>query len=83
MLIIAIVASVVAVMLDSMAGVRARWGPSLRAFEWAITVAFTAEYLLRLLSARGAWRYARSFFGLIDLSRGSFLAQTGQPGGYL
>lgn len=66
-LIVAILASVVAVLLESMSGVRAAWGPQLRTFEWAITLAFTLEYVLRLVSARGARKYARSFYGIIDL----------------
>lgn len=66
-LIVAILASVVAILLESMTGVRAAWGRQLRTFEWAVTLAFTLEYVLRLVSARGARRYARSFYGLIDL----------------
>lgn len=31
------------------------------------TAVFTIEYLLRLLSARRAWNYVRSYYGLIDL----------------
>lgn len=42
-------------------------GGALRAFEWAITVLFTLEYVARLASAPQPRRYARSFFGVIDL----------------
>ena len=35
--------------------------------EWVFTALFTAEYLLRLLIVRHPWRYATSFFGIIDL----------------
>jgi voltage-gated potassium channel len=66
-LILLILASVIVVMLDSVAGIRARYGVVLRTFEWVFTVLFTVEYVLRLLSAHKAARYARSFFGLIDL----------------
>ena len=66
-LIVAIVASVVVVMLESVAGVRARYGDELRIAEWAFTLLFTAEYLLRLAVVGRPLRYARSFFGVIDL----------------
>lgn len=66
-LIVAILASVVVVMIDSVAGIRTRFGPGLRWLEWAFTVLFTIEYILRLASARGPFRYARSFFGIVDL----------------
>ncbi len=66
-LIITIIVSIVAVMLESVAPVRARFGPQLRAIEWVITILFTVEYFLRLLCVGQPARYARSFFGVIDL----------------
>jgi voltage-gated potassium channel len=67
LLLLAIVASVAVVMLESVASVRARAGPTLRALEWGFTILFTVEYLLRLFSVRRPLRYAVSAFGLIDL----------------
>ena len=67
LLILAIVASVVAVMLDSMASVQKAAGGVLSAAEWAFTILFTIEYVLRLYAAPRRLRYARSFFGVIDL----------------
>jgi voltage-gated potassium channel len=67
LLLVAIVSSVLVVMLESVASVRARSGPTLRALEWAFTALFTVEYLLRLVSVRQPLRYARSGFGIIDL----------------
>ncbi len=66
-LILLIVCSVVVVMFESMAGVRARYGALLRALEWGITAIFTVEYVLRLLCVARPGAYARSFFGLVDL----------------
>jgi voltage-gated potassium channel len=66
-LILAIVASVAAVMLDSMAGIRHAYGPLLLAVEWLFTLLFTVEYLLRLFSVQRPVRYATSFFGVVDL----------------
>lgn len=66
-LIAAILASVAAVMLESVREVSQRYGGGLRAAEWVFTALFTIEYGLRLASARGARRYASSFFGVVDL----------------
>ncbi len=66
-LIAAIVASVVTVTLESVAHIRADYGPQLHAAEWAFTGLFTVEYALRLICVRRPLRYARSFFGVIDL----------------
>jgi voltage-gated potassium channel len=63
----AIVLSVFAVLLDSVASVRARWGGELHAIEWFFTLLFTVEYLLRLATVRRPGEYARSFFGVVDL----------------
>ena len=67
MLLIAIMSSVAVVLLESVAEVRARVGPTLRALEWGFTILFTVEYILRLASVSRPLRYARSPFGLIDL----------------
>jgi voltage-gated potassium channel len=63
----AIVLSVLVVMLDSMAGFAERHGVWLARAEWAFTALFTVEYVLRVYAARERWRYARSFFGIVDL----------------
>lgn len=62
-----IVASVTVIILDSMASVHARHGRLLTHLEWGFTLAFTAEYLVRLLCVRRPLRYARSGYGIIDL----------------
>ena len=66
-LLVAILASIVAVMLESVASVRHQAGPLLRAAEWLFTLLFTAEYAARLAVVERPVRYARSFFGLVDL----------------
>lgn len=63
----AIVLSVALVLLDSVAAVREAFGGWLYTAEWVFTALFTIEYVLRLLSAPRPWRYARSFFGVVDL----------------
>ncbi len=67
-LIISIIASVIAVMLDSVASIRAEYGVALYAMEWLFTILFTVEYALRLVCAPRPAAYARSFFGLVDLA---------------
>lgn len=66
-LIVAILLSVTVVILDSVAGISARYGRELKAIEWMFTIVFTVEYGLRLYSSRRPARYARSFFGIVDL----------------
>ena len=66
-LLVAILVSVLAVMLESVPDIRREYGGALRAVEWALTVVFTIEYALRLVAVDHPWRYVRSFFGLVDL----------------
>ncbi|GGK35713.1 hypothetical protein GCM10008955_32080 [Deinococcus malanensis] len=66
-LIAAILLSVLAVMLDSVRPYQIRFGTVLRQLEWTLTILFTLEYVVRLITARHARVYARSFFGLVDL----------------
>jgi voltage-gated potassium channel len=66
-LIIAIVASVAAVMLDSVSGIHDRYGAFLYGVEWFFTILFTIEYALRLWCIQNTKLYARSFYGVIDL----------------
>lgn len=66
-LLAAILGSVAAVMLDSVAAVQARYGAWLLRLEWGFTALFTIEYAARLASVRYPSRYATSFFGVVDL----------------
>ena len=66
-LMVVIILSVVAVMLESSSAIQARYGPWLRTFEWIVTILFTIEYVLRLFCVGKPVRYARSFFGIVDL----------------
>ncbi|MCB9475432.1 MAG: ion transporter [Deltaproteobacteria bacterium] len=66
-LLVAIVASVAAVLLESVESIRVHHGTALLRVEWFFTVAFTIEYALRLISVRRPSKYALSFFGLVDL----------------
>lgn len=66
-LLIAIVASVVAVVLESVPSIRASHGRLLLAIEWGFTLLFTAEYVLRLVCVARPRKYAMSFYGAVDL----------------
>ena len=66
-LIVAILASVGVVMLDSVGSIREPYYGAFQVAEWFFTVLFSVEYLLRLWVVRRPERYALSFFGLVDL----------------
>ena len=66
-LIVAIIASVMVVMLDSVGPVKARWHAALLVSEWFFTLLFALEYAVRLWTVKRPRRYATSFFGVIDL----------------
>lgn len=66
-LILAILASVVVVMLDSVEPLRGRYHGLFVSLEWTFTTLFTIEYLLRIISVRKPWRYIFSFYGIVDL----------------
>lgn len=66
-LLVAILISLLVVMLDSVDTLAGRYRSLLTSFEWGFTVLFSIEYILRLYCAKSRWRYALSFFGLVDL----------------
>jgi len=66
LVLLAIVASVVVVMLESVDEIRAAWGTTLWAIEIGLTLAFTVEFALRCYCVRRPWNYVRSFFGQVD-----------------
>ncbi len=67
LLLVVIVISVIAVMLESMTGIEVQYGNLLYIIEWVITICFTLEYLLRIWVARKSIKYMISFYGVIDL----------------
>jgi voltage-gated potassium channel len=62
-----IIASVSVVMMDSVSGLRSRYGPELLVIEWAFTLLFTLEYVVRIWCVKNVRAYVFSFFGIIDL----------------
>ena len=66
-LIMSILLSIVAVMLDSVKEINQEYGSVLYVIEWLFTILFTIEYILRLSCIGRPAHYARSFFGIVDL----------------
>ena len=66
-LLVLIVLSVIAVLLDSMESIHQQYGTLLNRAEWIYTVIFTVEYFLRIISSRSKTGYIFSFYGIIDL----------------
>jgi len=66
-LLIAILLSVFAVIIETVPSIESHHKLFFFYFESIVTLIFSMEYLLRLFVARKPLRYALSFFGLIDL----------------
>src|SRR3954468_16857810 len=66
-LLLLITASVLVVMLDSVASWHQRYGAFFRWMELAFTALFTLEYVLRLISIQKPLRFVFSFLGILDL----------------
>ena len=66
-LLVAILLSVMAVILESVSTISIDFGEELRIIEWVFTVIFTMEYLARLYVIKNKIKYAISFFGIVDL----------------
>ena len=74
-LLIAILLSVLLVMLESVKEIsQAQWGTTRLSYgdifniiEWGITIMFSVEYILRIVTVKKSWAYIFSFYGIIDL----------------
>jgi voltage-gated potassium channel len=66
LLLVTIVSSLVAVMLESIDSIHQQYGDILRTFEWIVTILFTIEYFLRIYATGKPWKYIFSFYGIID-----------------
>lgn len=66
-LIILVILSVFAVVIETVDSIHHDFQKLLFGAEWVFTVLFTIEYILRLLCVKKPMKYATSFFGLVDL----------------
>jgi len=66
-LLIAILASVLVIMLDSVRALQEMFHLGFVILEWVFTILFTLEYALRLWCVNRPIKYVFSFYGLVDL----------------
>ncbi|WP_345953629.1 ion transporter [Mucilaginibacter sp. PAMB04168] len=66
-LLIAIFTSIIVVMLDSVQNIHQKYGELFYYLEWAYSILFTIEYVLRLVSIKRPLSYVVSPLGIIDL----------------
>lgn len=59
--------SVIVVMLETVPGYQDQYGKLFITLEWIFTVVFTIEYALRMYCVYKPMKYAKSFYGIIDL----------------
>lgn len=62
-----ILLSVILVMLETVEGFDGKYHKQVVFLEWVITIFFTIEYLLRIITTRKPLKYVFSFYGIIDL----------------
>jgi len=66
-LLMAIIASIVLVMLESVKSFDNKFHNFLNISEWVITILFSLEYIARIISVKKPLKYITSFYGVIDL----------------
>ncbi len=66
-LLMLIIISIAAIMFESVAAIRFKYGHTLHIIEWTITILFTVEYIARILTVRKPVKYILSAYGIIDL----------------
>lgn len=85
-LLILILCSLIVVMLDTVKPINSvpEYHHLLIVLEWIFTIIFTIEYIMRLYVSRSPLKYARSFFGIVDLLSclPAYLALIGGGGAY-
>ncbi|MEK9756271.1 MAG: ion transporter [Bacteroidota bacterium] len=65
-LIIVIIISVILVALETVGWINQQYYDILNIAEWVITILFTIEYILRIVSVHHPSKYVFSFYGIID-----------------
>lgn len=66
-LLLIIVLSIILVMLESIAGLYAKYYWEFYFAEWLITIIFSIEYILRIIAINKPKKYIFSFYGIVDL----------------
>lgn len=65
-LLIAILASIIFVMLESVKSIDEQYHLILDIAEWVITILFSLEYIARIIVVKKPFKYIFSFYGIID-----------------
>lgn len=65
-LFVAIIASIILVMLESIRSFDAKYHAFLNVSEWIITILFSMEYIARVITVKQPRKYIFSFYGIID-----------------
>lgn len=65
-IIVLILISILAVMLESVKSIQENYGTFFKYLEWIITIVFTIEYAVRVWIVRRPFRFIFSFFGIVD-----------------
>lgn len=66
-LLVVIIASILLVMLESVKSIDSHYHTFLNVSEWVITILFSIEYIIRIITVKKPIRYIFSFYGIIDL----------------
>ncbi|MGB5419495.1 ion transporter [Algibacter sp.] len=66
-LLVVILASILLVMLESVNSIDEKYHDFLNIAEWIITILFSIEYILRIITNSSPKKYIFSFYGIIDL----------------
>lgn len=65
-LLIVILISILLVLLESVPAINENYSVLLKVLEWAITLIFTVEYIVRIRVVKKPFKYIFSFYGIID-----------------
>lgn len=66
LLLVFIILSIILVMLESVSSIDKEYHQLLYVGEWIVTILFSVEYILRIISVKKPIKYITSFFGVID-----------------
>lgn len=67
LLLIFIVISIIVVMMETVTSIDLKYHKQIVYIEWIVTIAFTIEYIARILAVKKPKKYIFSFYGLVDL----------------
>lgn len=67
LLLVLILVSIIAVMLESIEGIDVKYHAALNTVEWVVTLLFSLEYIARIISVKKPKQYIFSFYGVVDL----------------